>query len=69
MKIDIVVENVKCEGCAAIIQKELKTLDGIDAVEVNVSERKVTLQYVDESAAGNAKKKLASLGYPERGPQ
>jgi copper chaperone len=69
MKAEIVVENIKCGGCAATIQKELKTLQGVDRVEIDVNSGTVTIHYFDIRVAESAKKKLDSLGYPEIGSQ
>ncbi|MCP3868494.1 MAG: heavy-metal-associated domain-containing protein [Gammaproteobacteria bacterium] len=61
---DILVENIKCGGCANTIQTRLKALEGVCDVTVNVEEGKVS---IDGEAANrdlyiNA---VANMGYPE----
>ena len=59
-----IVRNVKCGGCVSTIESGLKTLPGVDSVEVTIDGGKVTV-------AGNSLSreqlaaKLEELGYPE----
>jgi len=64
----IVVENIKCHGCANTIRKEIAKLDGVKEVEVDVENACVTVDF-DETLQNreNVVKRLATLGYPEQG--
>ena len=61
--VQINASNIKCMGCVSAIREGLKTLDGVESVEVELESGQVTV-------AGNAlnteiiTKKLAELGYP-----
>ena len=60
----IIVANLKCNGCATIIKKELLKIQGIKSVEVDLENDAVSLSF------GNVErnliiKRLHSLGYPE----
>jgi len=64
----IVVENIKCHGCANTIRKEIAKLDGVKEVEVDVENACVTVDF-DETLQNkeNVVKRLTTLGYPEQG--
>ena len=60
---NLLVENVKCGGCAAAITNGLQQLDGIDRVEVKIEGGVVDIEgeaIDDEQVAAT----LAELGYP-----
>lgn len=58
------VKNIKCGGCVSAIENGLKTLPGIDSVEVTIDGGKVTVTGTDLSREQIAEK-LSELGYPE----
>jgi copper chaperone len=58
------VRNVKCGGCAANIRKGLGALPGVDTIEVEVQDGRVTVTGTHLSRA-ELSAKLAALGYPE----
>jgi len=64
----IIVENIKCHGCANTIRKEIAKLDGVKEVEVDVENAFVTVDF-DETIQNkeNVVKRLTTLGYPEQG--
>jgi len=64
----IVIENLKCHGCANTIKKGVSKLDGISEVSVNMDESSVNFM-MDENIQQreNVLRKLAFLGYPEKG--
>jgi copper chaperone CopZ len=63
MKQTLIVQNVKCGGCANTLKKALK--DDFGEVEVNLEKepREITLE-LDDDKKENLKLKLRSLGYP-----
>jgi copper chaperone len=65
MKTNIIVENLKCNGCANTIRKDVGHLPGVEAVEVNVSSGCVTITHSHEAVALAVRAKLMHLGYPE----
>jgi copper chaperone len=61
---DIIVANIKCNGCATTITNELLGLDGVMSAEV-LKEKdmvKVSYEHIDRD---EIIKKLYALGYPE----
>lgn len=60
----IIVANLKCNGCATTVKKELQKIEGIQTVEVDIENDCVDVSYenVDRDVII---KKLHALGYPE----
>ncbi len=62
----IVIENLKCGGCANTIKKGVSSVDGITEVNVDVEASEVT--FTSENDVLEAVKiKLSKLGYPAVG--
>lgn len=62
----IEVENIKCGGCANSITNKLTALPGIDSVDVDIDEGRITLGG-DESQREIVAGELLKMGYPETG--
>ncbi len=63
---EILVDNIKCAGCANSIIAKLTALAGVQSVQVDVASGLVRLD-ADESVLAEARQLLARLGYPEQG--
>lgn len=63
--IQIQVENIKCNGCATSIKNSLLKIDLVDSVEVNIDDEIVS--YAGQADKEIVAKKLADMGYPEKG--
>ena len=61
----ITVLNIKCGGCANSIQKKLSALEGINNVEIDVSEGKVSWTDIKTDQSTAVKNTLSKMGYPE----
>lgn len=63
-KEQIIVANLKCNGCASTIRKELSKIEGLTDLEIDVEESTIHYAHegVDKQVVIN---KLSSLGYPE----
>lgn len=66
MKIEIVVENIKCGGCAGSITKKLMSNARVESVDVDVERGIVTIE-ATENAANDFSAALLKMGYPESG--
>lgn len=64
MRTTLLIQNLKCGGCAATIRKGLQQLDGIDEVQVDNDQSTVSFTYNKEVNYCAAKNKLTHLGYP-----
>lgn len=64
----IIIENLKCHGCANTIRKEVSKLDGVSRVEIGMEDSSVNVDFDDAILQKeNILNKLARLGYPESG--
>jgi copper chaperone CopZ len=61
---EIVVANLKCEGCATTIKNTLLKIKGVHSVEVDMEGNAVSVGY-DDVERKVIVEKLYSLGYPE----
>jgi copper chaperone len=61
---EIIIANLKCNGCASTIKKELSSLTGVKEVAVDVEKDAVNVTY-DNIGREIIINKLHSLGYPE----
>ena len=61
---EIIVANLKCNGCAATIKNEILKIEGVKAVEVQKENDlvKITSENVERKLLTDT---LFSLGYPE----
>lgn len=58
------VKNVKCGGCVSAIENGLKSMPGVESVEVVIDGGKVTVVGSDLERE-QLSAKLQELGYPE----
>ncbi|MBC6996984.1 heavy metal-associated domain-containing protein [Cytophaga sp. FL35] len=64
MKTSIIIQNLKCGGCAKTIYTHLEKLKSLSDIEVEIEPSKVSFNYNDMESALEAKRILKSLGYP-----
>lgn len=64
MKTSVIVQNLKCGGCAHTISTKLSSIENISDLQVDVEDSKVSFSYIDTNDALIVKKKLKDLGYP-----
>lgn len=67
MKTLLVIQNLKCHGCANTITTKLSQLEGISDVVVNNETECVSFTYENETCLLEAKSLLHNLGYPAIG--
>jgi copper chaperone len=66
MKIELEVQNVKCQGCASAIRDGLGKYSQVREVQVDVPTGRVTVE-TDSDIRGELSATLQGLGYPEKG--
>ena len=66
MNTQILIENLKCNGCANTITKTVNSFSGVQNVEVNVDKEIIIIVHDETLALAELKQKLKSIGYPER---
>ncbi len=63
----ILVENIKCAGCAKTVQNALLKIGGIQEVKVDLEEGWVIFSGEGELPTADVVKRLGQLGYPQAG--
>ena len=66
MTTNIIVQNLKCGGCASTITKGVSSVDGIEDVKVDVETSTVSFTSKTDDLTA-VYKKLAQMGYPAEG--
>ncbi|MDE3740898.1 cation transporter [Maribacter polysaccharolyticus] len=64
MKESIIVQNLKCGGCARTITNKLSEMENISEVVVVPEESSVTFAYNTSDDLSKVKERLINLGYP-----
>ncbi len=64
MKTSIIVQNLKCGGCAKTITSKLSKIQGISEIIVEVEASKVSFLHQNINDALLVKERLNTLGYP-----
>ena len=65
---NIIVENLKCHGCANTIRRELAWIGEVISVDVDVDKALVKIEYTGKNVIREVfTEKLRKLGYPEEG--
>ena len=67
MKTTIIIQNLKCGGCANTITTKLSTIENVSNVNVDVDTSSVTIEYQNDEDLFTVKNKLIAIGYPEEG--
>jgi copper chaperone CopZ len=65
IKTTISIVNLKCNGCVNTVRKGLLNLEGIDEIEVDLENSKISIPTDNENILSLVKKKLSKMGYPE----
>ncbi|RSK40367.1 heavy-metal-associated domain-containing protein [Mangrovimonas spongiae] len=64
MKTTIIVQNLKCGGCANTITNKLSEVNTISNLSISIEESKVTFTHNKETDVMLVKQALRNLGYP-----
>ncbi|WP_438961615.1 heavy-metal-associated domain-containing protein [Nonlabens sp.] len=64
MRTSIIVQNLKCGGCATTITNKLTELKNISEITVDTNSSTVSFIAQDANDALEVKNKLKTLGYP-----
>ncbi|MBK8500422.1 MAG: heavy-metal-associated domain-containing protein [Flavobacteriales bacterium] len=65
--VGIVVDNLKCGGCAATIRRRLNAIAGVRAVQVDESGGTIRVDHDGTVSRERITDALHALGYPEHG--
>jgi copper chaperone len=67
MNTKVIIQNLKCGGCAKTITKKLSELDNITNIKVDVDEDSVSFSYKDDLDLFVVMEVLNENGYPVEG--
>ncbi len=67
MNSTIIIQNLKCGGCASTITTKISALENISNVTVDLETSGVSFDVVSEEDIKSVRDKLAAIGYPEEG--
>ncbi|MFK5982415.1 MAG: heavy metal-associated domain-containing protein [Flavobacteriaceae bacterium] len=67
MNSTIVIQNLKCGGCANTITTKISALENVNNVVVDVEASSVSFDTNSEEDLTMVKNKLATIGYPAEG--
>ena len=63
----VIVENVKCGGCANSIKNKLNTIEGVSNLSVQIEEGSVSFTALNDSSIALVEDTLLKMGYPKSG--
>ncbi|WP_127846253.1 heavy-metal-associated domain-containing protein [Psychroflexus aestuariivivens] len=69
MQTNIIIQNLKCGGCASTITKKIQTIDGVSNLNIDVEKSSIQFEYDSNNILENVKIQLTKLGYPAEGDQ
>jgi len=64
MRTSVIVQNLKCGGCANTITNKLSEIKNISEIEVNIEESKISFNHINYDDSIQVKEKLKNIGYP-----
>ena len=67
MKTIIIIQNIKCGGCANTITTKLSAIENVSNVNVDVDTSSVSIEHHNDEDLLAIKNKLIAIGYPEEG--
>lgn len=67
MKTKIIIQNLKCGGCANTITTKLSAIENVSNVNVDVDTSSVLIEHHSDKDLLAIKNKLVAIGYPEEG--
>ena len=69
MKTTLIIQNLKCGGCANTVISRLSELEDINDIEVSNEDNSVSFSYSNEENLNEAMSLLSKLGYPVVGEE
>ena len=64
MKTSVIVQNLKCGGCANTIVSKLSEIENISDIDVQVDKSTISYTFINKEDTFLVKEKLKNIGYP-----
>jgi copper chaperone CopZ len=61
---EMVSPEIMCEGCANAIKKALGGVEGVERVEVNIDDKRVSVIHAETTTKETLLKKMDGAGFP-----
>lgn len=58
------VPDISCGHCTATIERELKTVAGLESVKAELDSKQVTVEVQSDDVLAEVEKMLEEIGYP-----
>ena len=58
------VPNISCDHCVNTIRNELKEVGGVNLMDGDVDNRKITVEYEEPATEEKIREKLKEINYP-----
>lgn len=58
------VNNISCGHCTATIERELKSVDGVQSVNADQATKQVTVEVKEPAVLATVEATLQEIGYP-----
>lgn len=65
----VIIQNLKCGGCANTVTNKLSELEGVSNVKVDVDSSEVNFELEKEENMQQVIERLAQIGYPIEGDE
>ncbi|MCB0706277.1 MAG: heavy-metal-associated domain-containing protein [Saprospiraceae bacterium] len=63
----IIVDNLKCAGCANTISKNIRPISGVTDIVIELEKSELIIECDDQVDRESLIHKLSTIGYPEQG--
>lgn len=63
MKNEVLVEGMKCAGCASTVQEKFEAVKGVESVKVNLESKKVVVESKEKIEKDTFKSALVGTKY------
>ena len=63
LKTTLEIEGMMCEGCVRMVDRTLKSLPGVEKVDVSLKKKEAVLKVAEPLSAGVYQKTLEDAGY------
>lgn len=64
MRTNVLIQNLKCDGCKNTLQVRLSEIKGISNIDINICKSTVSFDYLTHNAMEGLRAKLRDIGYP-----
>jgi len=64
MRITVAIQNLRCDGCKKIVATQLKELEGISNVAIDVSSGTLSFDYRTHNTLEGLRIQLKTMGFP-----